>query len=285
MAITGQKQMEGTTALEEHFSPHPLAMVTGASSGIGCELARELARDGHDLILVARRELPMRNLAQDLAGAGVKITVIPANLGVINTASRLAADLRSRGINGIDVLVSNAGFGDYMEFTRAEPTKLVEMIQLNVTALTELAREFLPGMVERGRGRVLFVGAMDGFTPGPGAAVYHATKAYVHSLGEALDRELRGSGVTVTTLCPGPTDTGFSVAAGRESVSHFSGLGLMKPSDVARQAYVALKAGRRTEVPGLANKIQAAWVRFAPHLLLLANAGVQRFSRRTVGGE
>lgn len=264
-------------------SDRPLALVTGASSGIGSELARELARDGHDLILVARREAPLRNLAAELTIFGVKVAVVPANLGVINTASRVAADLCSRGINEIDVLVNNAGFGDYMEFTRAEPTKLAEMIQLNVTALTELAREFLPGMVARGRGRVLLVGALAGFTPGPGAAVYHATKAYVHSLGAALDRELRGSGVTVTTLCPGPTDTGFNVAAGREPASHSSGLGLMKPADVARHAYVALKAGRRTEVPGLANKIQAAWVRFAPHLLLLANAGVQRFSRRTSG--
>jgi uncharacterized protein len=265
--------MEGKTGLEEHHSVHPLALVTGASSGIGSELARELARNGHDLVLVARREMPMRNLAQDLAACGVKVTVIPANLGVINTASRLAADLRSRGINGIDVLVNNAGFGDYMEFTRAEPTKLAEMIQLNVTALTELTREFLPGMVARGRGKVLLVGALAGFTPGPGAAVYHATKAYVHSLGEALDRELRGSGVTVTTLCPGPTDTGFSVAAGREPASHFAGPGLMTPADVARRAYGALKKGRRIEVPGLANKLQAVWVRFAPRLLPFTKAG------------
>lgn len=277
--------MEGKMALEDTCSPHPLALVTGASGGIGSELARELARDGNDLILVARRETPMRNLAGDLAGFGVKVTVIPANLGVINTASRLAADLRSRGINDIDVLVNNAGFGDYTEFTRAEPTKLTEMIQLNVTALTELTREFLPGMVARRRGRVLLVGALAGFAPGPGAAVYHATKAYVHSLGEALDRELRGSGVTVTTLCPGPTDTGFSIAAGGEPGSHFGGPGLMKPVDVARQAYAALKEGRRLEVPGLGNKLRAAWVRFAPHLLLFSNASVQLFSRRTAGWE
>jgi uncharacterized protein len=259
--------MQGKTALDEHFLPHPLALVTGASSGIGSELARELARDGHDLILVARRETPMRNLAHDLAAEGVKVTVIPANLGVINTASRLAADLRSRGIHCVDVLVNNAGFGDYMEFTRAEPTKLAEMIQVNVTALTELAREFLPGMVARGRGSVLLVGALAGFSPGPGAAVYHATKAYVHSLGEALNRELRGSGVKVTTLCPGPTDTGFCVAAGRGPASEFFGLGLMTPAEVARRACGALKQGRRMEVPGLVNKLRAAWIRCAARLL------------------
>jgi len=260
-------------------SPRPLALVTGASSGIGSELARELARDGHDLILVARREMPMRNLAEDLAAGGVKATVMPANLGIINAASRLAAGLRSRGIGGIDVLVNNAGFGDYMEFTRAEPTKLVEMIQLNVTALTELTREFLPGMVARGRGKVLLVGALAGFAPGPGAAVYHATKAYVHSLGEALDRELRGTGVTVTTLCPGPTNTGFSVAAGREPPSQFSLPGLMTPAGVARQAYGALKQGRRMEVPGVANKLRATWFRFAPLLCCLQAQAIQRFPR------
>jgi uncharacterized protein len=135
-------------------------------------------------------------------------------------------------------------------------------------------------MVARGRGKVLLVGAMAGFAPGPGAAVYHATKAYVHSLGEALDRELRGSGVTVTTLCPGPTDTGFSIAAGRERASQFSGARLMTPAGVARQAYGALKEGRRIEVPGLANKLQAAWLRFAPRLLLFTPAA-QRFRRRT----
>ena len=261
-------------------SPRPLALVTGASGGIGSELARELARDGHDLILVARRQMPMRNLADDLAAGGVKVTVVPANLGVINATSRLAADLRSRGITGLDVLVNNAGFGDYVEFTRAEPTKLVEMILLNVIALTELTREFLPGMVARGRGKVLLVGALAGFTPGPGAAVYHATKAYVHSLGDALDRELRGSGVTVTTLCPGPTDTGFSVTAGRERTPQFSGPRLMTQAGVARRAYGALKEGRPMEVPGLANKLQAAWVRFAPRVLLFTSAA-QRFCRRT----
>jgi uncharacterized protein len=265
--------------------PRPLALVTGASSGIGAELARELARDGHDLILVARRETPLRNLADDLAAGGTKVTVIPANLGVINAASRLAADLRGRGISRVDVLVNNAGFGDYMEFTRAEPTKLVEMIQLNVTALTELTREFLPGMVARGHGRVLLVGALAGFAPGPGAAVYHATKAYVHTLGAALDRELRGSGVTLTTLCPGPMHTGFSVAAAREPASRFSGPGLMTPADVARHGYGALKKGRRMEVPGLANKLRAAWVRFAPRFLLFTNAAGSALPRRTVGCE
>jgi uncharacterized protein len=119
-------------------------------------------------------------------------------------------------------------------------------------------------MVARGRGRVLMVGALAGFSPKPGAAGYHATKAYVHSLGEALDRELRGSGVTVTTLCPGSTDSGLSVAAGKEPVSEFPWPRLMTPAEVARRAYEALKEGRRMQVPGLANKVGAAWRRFAP---------------------
>ena len=249
----------------------PLALVTGASSGIGADLARELARDGYDLVLVARREGPMQALAEELATCGATITVIASNLGVIDAASRLAAELERRGLADLDVLVNNAGFGDYAGFARAEPTKLTEMIQLNIAVLTELTRTFLPGMIARGHGRVLLVGDIAGFAPGPGAAVYHATKAYVLSLGEALVHELRGTGVTVTTVCPGPTQTGFCVAANRRLAAfHCGQTGMMASASVARRAYSALKGGQCMEVPGLANKIQAAWLRLAPHALLLA---------------
>ena len=176
----------------------PLALVTGASGGIGADLARELARDGYDLVLVARREAPMLALAEELAVCGAQVTVFAANLGVIGAVPRLMDELVRHGLADLGVLVNNAGFGDYTSFVQAEPTKLVEMIQLNVAVLTELTRAFLPGMVTRGEGRVLLLGATAGFAPGPGAAVYHATKAYVLSLGEALDHELRGTGVRVT---------------------------------------------------------------------------------------
>ena len=255
-------------------SSRPLALVTGASSGLGADLARELARDSPDLVLVARREAPMQALAAELACHRVSVTVVPTNLGVIDSPSRLAANLERCGLGCIDVLVNNAGFGDYANFVCAEPTKLSEMVQLNVAALTELTRVFLPGMVARGVGKVLLVGATAGFVPGPGAAVYHATKAYVLSLGQALEYELRGSGVTVTTVCPGPTQTGFCTAANRRlAASHRGCKGMMASAIVARRAYAALKEERRLAVPGLGNKLRAAWLRVAPHALLLA-AGV-----------
>jgi uncharacterized protein len=250
----------------------PLALVTGASSGIGVELARELARDGHDLILVARRENPMRDLAIKLSAFGVNTTVIAANLGVISAASYLATELRDRGLDALDVLVNNAGFGDYQEFSEAEPTKLAEMIQLNVTTLTELTRLILPDMLVRRRGRILFVGALAGFMSGPGAAVYHATKAYVVSLGSALGSELRGTGVTVTTVCPGPTKSGFGLAAGLEADIGDTRVGLMTSRAVAQRAYQALKEGRCIEIPGLRNKIQVAWARLATRMLIRASA-------------
>jgi uncharacterized protein len=250
----------------------PLALVTGASSGIGVELAREFARDGHDLILVARRENPMRDLAVKLGAFGVNARVVAANLGVINAASALVAELHDRGLAAPDVLVNNAGFGDYQEFSEAEPTKLAEMIQLNVTTLTELTRFLLPGMLARRWGRILFVGALAGFIPGPGAAVYHATKAYVVSLGEALESELRGTGVTVTTVCPGPTNSGFGMAAGLEPNAGDGRAGLMTSRAVAQRAYQALKRGRSLEIPGLRNKMQAAWARLATRMLMRASS-------------
>ena len=249
----------------------PLALVTGASAGIGADLARELARDGYDLVLVARHEAPMHTLAEELAAHGACTTVIAANLGVSDAASRLVADLERRGLAALDVLVNNAGFGDYASFQRAEPTRLSEMLQVNIVALTELTRDFLPGMVARRRGRVLLVGATAGFFPGPGAAVYHATKAYVLSLGEALAYELRGSGVTVTLLCPGATKTGFAIAANGESTKfHHARGSVMESAAVARQGYHALKKGRCLLVPGMSNKFRAVFARFAPRSVVLA---------------
>lgn len=260
----------------------PLALVTGASSGLGADLARELARDGHNLVLVARREALMQAMAVELHAAHrVRVTVISANLGVLDAASRLAAELERRGIVALDVLVNSAGFGDYMSFAQAEPTRLSEMIQLNVSVLTELTRTFLPGMIARGHGRILLVGAAAGFAPGPGAAVYHATKAYVLCLGEALAYELRGSGVTVTTLCPGPTRTGFAAASGAEGTRLYCDRGgAMESAAVARVAYRAMMRGRRLVTPGLKNKLSAALGRFAPRSLMLGTLA-ERLARTT----
>lgn len=263
------------SSLTKNFR-RPLALVTGASSGIGAALARELARDGHDLVLVARRAAPMHTLADELADCQVNVTVIAANLGVVGAACRLTGELEKRGLPPVDVLINNAGFGDYADFAWAEATKLAEMIQLHVTALTELTRALLPGMLARGRGAVLFVAGVAGFAPGPGAAVFHATKAYVLSLGEALHDELRGTGVRVTTVCPGPTRTGFLSAAGgggndaRHSWAHW---GEMTPEAVARQACAALAAGQPVLLPGWLNKLRAISLQLASGSLASALAG------------
>ena len=243
----------------------PLALVTGASSGIGADLARELAQDGYDLVLVARRQALLQTLAVELEDYGARSTVIAANLGVCAAASRLNADWARLGLGEPEVLVNAAGFGDHADFLQAEPTKLTEMLHLNVVALTELTRAFLPGMVARGRGHVLLIGTLSGFAPEAGSAVYNATKAYVLALGEALAKELQHSRVTLTTLCPGPTSSGFCAAAGHagdgssERPSH-----LMRSADVAREAYLAMKNGRRIVVPGWGNKIRALFLRHAP---------------------
>ena len=218
----------------------------------------------------------MRDLATKLGAVGVNATVMAANLGVINAASSLVAELRDRGLDAPDVLVNNAGFGDYREFSEAEPTKLAEMIQLNVTTLTELTRFLLPAMLARRRGRILFVGALAGFVPGPGAAVYHATKAYVVSLGEALADELHGTGVTVTTLCPGPTESGFEMAAGLDPDAGEARGRFMTARRVAQNAYQAMMQGRSLEIPGVINRLPGALARSAARMLVRAAIGTNR---------
>jgi short-subunit dehydrogenase len=248
----------------------PFALVTGASGGIGADLARELARDGHDVVLVARSVAPMEALASELQTLGAATTIIPADLAVPGASEGLGRELETRGLV-IDVLVNNAGFGDAAPFVQADPAKLSRMLQLNIVALTELTRLLVAGMVARGRGKVLLVASTAGFQPGPGMAVYSAAKAYVLSLGEAIGLELEGTGVTVTTLCPGPTRTGFAATANAEGNALFkSGLmPVMDAATVAHQGYLGLKAGRRVVVPGLINKLGAWAGRVSPRFVTL----------------
>src|SRR6266540_2515819 len=192
------------------------ALVTGASSGIGLELARLFAGDGHDLVLVARSE------------------------------GRLIE---------IDVLVNNAGFGLSGAFIDNDPRTQLDMLQVNVVALTELTRLLLPPMVARRSGRILNVASTAAFAPGPLAAVYGATKAYVLSFSEAIGEELRHSGVTVTALCPGPTQSGFSAAAGAGSTRLYGKQKPMSSADVARAGHEGLRSGRRVVITGLRNKL------------------------------
>ena len=243
----------------------PLALVTGASSGIGADLARELARDGYDLVLTARSVAPLEALAAELEGHGAASVVIPDDLGKPGGAPELVKAVEAGG-REIEVLVNNAGLGAIGRFDQMEPQRIGDMLQVNIVALTELTRLLLPGMVVRRRGKVLLVASTASFQPGPRMAVYFATKAYVLSFGEALAYELRGSGVTVTVLCPGATATNFFKTAGANDIALRP---TMSAAEVARIGYRALKAGRRVAVAGLLNRVLAVGGRLAPHSLTL----------------
>jgi short-subunit dehydrogenase len=237
------------------------ALVTGASSGIGRELAAVLAREGHALVLVARRTEPMQALAEQLRQAhGTPCVVVGADLGSPEGVATVAREVAARQLE-VEVLVNNAGFGLAGPFESLPAAQQLEMIDVNVRALTALTREFVPGMVARRRGYVLNVASTAAFQPGPLMSVYYATKAYVLSFSTALHEELRGSGVRVTALCPGFTETGFAARAAEHLRPRlFSGpLGSLDARQVAELGYRALMRGRRVAVPGLTNLL-GAWL-------------------------
>jgi short-subunit dehydrogenase len=249
------------------MAERPLALVTGASSGIGRELAVLLARDGHDLALVARREAELNDLATMLKEKyGAESRVLPADLAEPGAATDLVERL---GGATVDVLVNNAGFGGHGRFVELSRESDLGQIAVNVAALTDLTKLVVPGMVARGRGRVLNVGSTAAFQPGPFMAVYYATKAYVLSFSEALAEELRGTGVTVTCLCPGVTVTEFQKTAGVEDIPLTKGPLAMSAADVAAAGYRGMKRGKRLVIPGVHNKIGAQSVRFTPRGVIL----------------
>ena len=247
----------------------PVALVTGASSGIGKELARRFAAGGHDLILTARRDDELRRTADETAKAhGVACHVLAADLSDPAAPQRLFDEATARGLV-VDVLVNNAGFGVYGPLAENDPAKLLAMLRVNVVALTHLTRLFLPGMIDRRRGRVLNLASTAAFQPGPLMAGYYATKAFVLSLSEALSEEVKGTGVTVTCLCPGPTRTEFAEAAEVEDLSIFQGAGVMAVGPVADLGYRATMRGRRTAVAGWLNRLAVTASPFVPRAILL----------------
>lgn len=242
----------------------PTALITGASSGLGKELAKLYAQDGHDVVLVARSEDKLKALAEELQSAhGITATVIAADLSRATAPAELVKALERRSLV-VDVLVNNAGYGLYGEFTKTDLTKELEMIQLNVTSLTELTKRLLPGMVARGRGQVLNVASTAAFQPGPLMAVYYATKAFVLYLSEALASELEGTGVTVTAFCPGPTESGFQAEAQLGGSKLVAGKKLPDARTVATLGYRAAKKGKRVYIPGALNYAMANSIRFLP---------------------
>jgi len=250
-------------------SPRPLALVTGASGGIGAALARELAQHGHDLVLAARGVAAMEALAGELREGGAGATVIAADLARPGAAASLADEIAQRGF-AIDALVNNAGLGAAGRFDRCDPVRIGEILQVNIVALTELTRLLLPGMIARGHGRVMLVASVAGFQPGPHMAAYFASKAYVLSLGEALAYELSGTGVSVTVLCPGATATNFFTTAGNDNSIMARHLRRMMPAeDVARLGYRGLAAGRGVVITGAMNRLVALAGRFMPHRITL----------------
>ncbi len=241
------------------------AVVTGASAGIGREIARVLAAQAHDLVLVARSRERLELLASELtADHGVSARVLAADLsrpGAPEAVLRAVEDEEGRPV---DVLVNDAGVGTYGPFTETPLDETLAVIRLNVTALTALTRLFLAGMLERGRGRILNVASTAAFQPGPRMAVYYATKAYVLHFSEAIAEELRESGVTVTCLCPGPTKTEFHERAEMEQSGLLRVGRLMDAASVARAGVDGMLRGKRLVLPGVANKVAAFATRLAP---------------------
>jgi len=246
------------------------ALITGASGGIGYELAKLFANDHYDLVLVARSAEKLSRFAVELQSQfGISAKSIALDLTDPAAPQSLFKQLASERIS-VEILVNNAGYGVFGEFNQASMDETLGQIQLNITALTHLTKLFLPPMVQRRSGKILNVASTAGFQAGPLMAVYYATKAYVILFSEALANELEGSGVTVTCLCPGATDTGFQGRAGNDETLLFKKLRPMDAKTVARDGYRGLMAEKTMVISGFRNWLVAESVRFAPRKMVTA---------------
>jgi short-subunit dehydrogenase len=255
----------------------PVAVITGASAGIGAELARVFARNGHALVLVARRRERLDALSAEIAAAGQPAPIVlPADLGQPDAAAYLGSQLEARGLEPRFV-VNNAGFGLVGRAAALDRAEQLAMIDLNVRTLTDLSLAFVPSLV-RNRGGLLNVASVAGFLPGPGSAVYYATKAYVLSLTEALHVELKSQKLRVTCLCPGPVATEFQARAGvpHARISGFLGV---PAAQVAEAGYDGLMRGQRLVIPGFGNKLITTMLRFIPRQTRLAAVDARQRGR------
>jgi short-subunit dehydrogenase len=248
-----------------------VALVTGASAGLGVEFARQLNKRGYALVLAARRKERLDQLAKELGNA----RAVAIDLSKKDSAGRLIADLNSNG-EEVDLLINNAGFGLIGRFAKADSKRLRQMIDLNVGTLTELCRAVAPRMIERKSGGIVNVASTAAFQPGPNMAVYFATKAFVLSLSEALHEELKPHGVRVTCLCPGPTRTEFGEVAGFGGNVMFDKVAMDSP-EVVVAGLDGLDKNKAVVVPGLVNKIGATSTRFAPRSVVRKIAGAIKY--------
>ncbi len=241
------------------------ALVTGATSGIGWELAILLAEQGYDLVVTGRDETRLRKLEGEVSG-NVRVSRVAADLSQEGGVDTVAAAVRASAVVP-EVLVNNAGLGDRGPFVAADLERQRAIMDVNMVSLVRLTRELLPAMVQRGRGRILNVASTAAFLPGPLMSIYYASKAFVLSFSYALSLELRGSGVSVSVLCPGATRTEFAARAGTQA-ARLHRMGVMEARAVAQAAVRGLMRGKRMIVPGLMNKITATLPRFAPRGLV-----------------
>jgi short-subunit dehydrogenase len=246
------------------------ALITGASGGIGYELAKLFAKDHHNLALVARNGPRLAQVADEIQRQfTITVKTFALDLTEPTAPQALFAQLQSAGV-AVDVLVNNAGYGQYGEFADVPREESLGQIQLNITALTELTKLFLGPMLARRSGKIMNVASTAGFQPGPLMAVYYATKAYVISFSEALANELADKGITVTCLCPGATDTAFAGRAGNDATRLFKSLRPMDAKTVARVGYRGLLKGKTLVIPGFRNWLVAESIRVSPRKMVTA---------------
>jgi len=248
------------------------ALITGASGGIGLELAKIFASNGINLIIVSRKVIELAKLGTELSAKhGIFVEELEKDLSIPGIAKEIFNEVNSQSFN-VDYLVNNAGFGDFGLFQESDWSKQERMINVNMLALTHLTRLFLPSMVKKRSGKILNVASTAGFQPGPLMSVYYATKAYVISFSEAIANELAGTGVTVTALCPGPTKSGFQKAAHIEKSNLVNGKNIASAKEVAEFGYKAMTKGKLIAVHGFKNKELAFLSHHAPKNMVIKTA-------------